>query len=218
LSNRETPTLSAMIGEDKARDLDVRFGSLQPVREKRVGAGIHSWERDAQGIPLTHDNRAFIDHAHAAFPKSNDTDANRAALRSAVDLAALKNGSKRYIWTVGKLGRVIVAEERAISPDDPRTKAGKAKTHAEPKYAGHPMLVGGGSARVSGELHYDATQDRLVVLDKSGRYSRYADRQNAQVENVAAALRDAFAADGLAVVAQKVVGKDPEPLKYSTLA
>ena len=217
-SDREAPTLSAIIGEDPARDLDTRFGSLQPVREKRVGAGIHPWERDAQGTPLTHGNRAFIGHAHAAFPRPGDAETNRTALRNAVDLEALKNGSKRYIWAVGKLGRVIIAEEQPISPEDGRTITGKAAAHAEPKYAGHPMLVGGGPARVSGELHYDATRDCLVVLDKSGRYSRYADRQNAQVENVAVALRDAFAGDGLDVVARKVTGKDSEPLKYPTLA
>ena len=192
------PPLHKLIGEKRARGLDTRFGSLQPVRTKG-GDGLHKWERDEAGKPLTHERRIALPDAQGHFP-----DLTSASTNEQVDLDALKRGEKTYLWAVGALGRVFVGEEEPVGKD-PLT--GKAR------YRGHPLLVSGWLARVCGEMKFNASTGRFVVSDKSGRYGRYEDRIESHVKEVA----DLFAHAGVPVEALHLGGKTREPLILPSL-
>lgn len=198
-----SPALSSLLGHDRAAQLDRAFGSLQPVRTKDKD-GIHAWEREADGRVRTHPARLALPDAKGEFPAMDS-----AAVRAAIDLEALKSGEKRYIWAVSALGRLFVGEE---------LPAGKDPQSGKQRHAGHPLLVSGGPARISGEFQYAAERNALVMLDKSGRYSRYEDRNAEQLDNAAAILKAAFASSGMNIETQKVTGKAPEPLILPTLA
>jgi len=190
--------LHQLIGRAAAEELDKRFASLQPVRTKD-GEGIHDWERDAAGTPLTHARRIALPDKQGNIP-----DLTRANFKDQIDLAALMRGEKRYIWAVGALGRVFVGEEVPLGTDPSTGKE---------RYLGHPTLVGGGPARICGDISYDAATGEFEVCDKSGRYSRYEDRTELHLIEVARL----FAQAGLRVRTSCVSGKAPEPLILPTL-
>lgn len=192
------PALHQLIGPAAAEALDKRFGSLQPVRTKD-GDGIHDWERDAAGKPLVHARRIALPDKQGQFP-----DLSSANSKDQIDLDALKRGEKRYIWAVGALGRVFVGEEELVGKD-PQT--------GKEWYRGHPTLVAGGPARICGEISHDAATDEYEVRDKSGRYSRYEDRTEQHLREVARL----FAQAGLRVRTSCVSGKAPEPLVLPSL-
>ncbi len=192
------PALHQLIGPAAAEALDKRFGSLQPVRTKD-GDGIHDWERDAAGKPLVHARRIALPDKQGQFP-----DLTSANSKDQINLDALKRGEKRYIWAVGALGRVFVGEEERVGKD-PQT--------GKERYRGHPTLVAGGPARICGEISHDAATDEFEVRDKSGRYSRYEDRTEQHLREVARL----FAQAGLRVQTSCVSGKAPEPLVLPSL-
>ena len=74
--------------------------------------------------------------------------------------------------------------------------------------------MGGGPARICGELGYNPGSDKVTVIPKSGRYSRYADRAGPQLDEVVSLLAQA----GLAVQALHLPNKAPEPLVWPSLA
>jgi hypothetical protein len=191
------PLLHELIGSESVGKLDAQFGSLQPVRTKN-GEGIHPWERDAEGRPLVHPRRVAVPDAQGAFPNLSDVH-----FKSAIDINALKRNEKRYIWAVGAMGRVFVGEELP-APPDPVT--GKERNQ------GHPMLVAGGNARICGEIHYNEPSDKLTLINKSGRYSRYEDRTEQHLNEVAKLIGRSVASLGLEVETEFMSGKAPEPL------
>ncbi|TYZ54126.1 type III effector protein [Ralstonia solanacearum] len=175
------PKLQELIKKERAEDLDVRFGSLQPVRTKD-GDGIHPWERDAEGRPLPHPFRLAL-QSGGTQPDWTDPD-----VKKAFDIDALKKNEKRYIWAVSALGRVFVGEEVSVGSDPDSSKQ---------RHLGHPVLVAGGPARICGEFQFDAQSGKLTVINKSGRYSRYKDRSEPHLQEVAKIIREAFAPLGL---------------------
>ena len=172
------PSVATMLGTDKARQLDTDFGSLQwPFR--RGEPALKDWEVDAAGTPLMlkDKDRIFVPDAHGNFEKF-----------PAVDLEKLKTGGKKYIWTVGKLGRLIISEESSIGNN--------AKDSTKPQYIGHPTQLGGGRARISGELKFisdpnDPSFGKFQINSASGRYSKFVDRNETQMGNVAELFRQA---------------------------
>lgn len=192
------PALQQLIGLKAAEALDRRFASLQPVRTKD-GDGIHDWERDAAGKPLTHARRIALPDKQGRIP-----DLTSANFKDRIDLDALKRGEKRYIWAVGAPGLMFVGEEELV---------GKDPLTGKERYRGHPTLVAGGPARICGDISYDAATDEFVVRDKSGRYSRYEDRAEPHLREVA----HLFAQAGLRVRISCVSGKAPEPLVLPSL-
>ena len=106
---------------------------------------------------------------------------------------------------MSKLGRLIIAEEMKISVN---TQNGE-----EQKYIGHPSLAGGGRARISGELRFKADPDnpssgKFYINNDSGRFSKFADRNEMQLKRVAELFRKA----GLAVETVYKSGKRPRPV------
>jgi hypothetical protein len=168
------PPLHDMIGADRASELDARFGSLQPPRNLAID-GIKPWERtdgSATGQPLMHPNRMF-----SPDTTGSPVQLNAAPPNNVVDLEALKRGEKKYMWTVSALGRLIIGEE---------LHAGEDLVSGHQVTLGHPTLVGGGAARISGELRYDAEIGKFIVSNRSGRYSRYEDRTIRALDEVVA--------------------------------
>jgi hypothetical protein len=171
------PSVATLIGTDKVHQLDIDFGSLQwPFR--RGEPALKDWEVDDAGKPLMlkDKDRIFIPNAHGNFEKF-----------PAVDLEKLKSG-KKYIWTASKLGRLIISEEASIENN--------AKDNTKPQYVGHPTQLGGGRARISGELKFisdknDPLFEKFVINNGSGRYSKFIDRNERQMGNVAEIFRKA---------------------------
>jgi hypothetical protein len=195
-----------MIGVERAGALDARFGSLQPPRNLDTD-GIKSWEREAPenenelGRPLTHRNRLFAPDADGHFPSLSE-----GTLKDSVDLDALKSGQKHYMWSVSALGRLIIGEEFPV----------ETKTEGV-RHLGHPTLVGGGNARISGELRYNRDTQKFVVSNRSGRYSRYEDRSLDGLDAAIAMFKDM----GLDVerdqVQKYITEKKPEKLVLPSL-
>lgn len=166
------PALHEMIGVERAGALDARFGSLQPPLHLDTD-GIKPWEREgssATGKPLMHPNRLFAPNAKGVFPALGSPQNSHV-----VDLEALKRGEKKYMWAIGALGRLIIGEE---------LPAGRDAGRDEVKTLGHPTLVGGGTARVAGELLYDSATGKFIVTNRSGRYCRYEDRAPEALDDV----------------------------------
>lgn len=197
----KAPALQALIGTERAADLDVRFGSLQPVRTKD-GDGIHDWEKDAEGRPLAHPCFIALQGGDAP-PDWTDPE-----VRKAFNIDALKAGEKLYIWAASALGRVFIGEEEPAGQDPDSGKL---------RHRGHPLLVSGGQARICGEFHFNAETETLVVINKSGRYSRYEDRSEKQLEAVAGIIRAAVAPLQLKVGTKYRSNKAPEALVAPSL-
>jgi hypothetical protein len=192
------PKLHELIGVEKARDLDTHFGSLQPVRafnKKGQVSGVKDWERDQDGKPLTNEKRIVMPNANGEFT----------SLSNLIDIEALKRREKNYLWAAGALGRVFIGEEEPVEGVDPETN--------KQRFRAHPTLLGGGPARICGELRYDASDETFVVNNKSGRYSRYEDRNESHLHEVA----QLFSQAGLKVKIDYVSGKKPEPLILPSL-
>jgi hypothetical protein len=119
-------------------------------------------------------------------------------------LNKVRRGEKRYIWAVGAPGRMFVGEEEPLGTN-PLT--------GKERYLGHPTPVAGGPARICGDISHDAAIGEFEVRDKSGRYSRYEDRAERHLLEVARL----FAQAGLSVRTSCVRGKAPEPLILPTL-
>jgi len=88
-----------------------------------------------------------------------------------------------FIWAMDELGQVFLAFEEVIPDGDididglkeghPRRRGFPAHP-AQEKKLGHPTLLGGGQARVAGELLLDVAEEKLhwFVNCASGRYCR----------------------------------------------
>lgn len=87
-----------------------------------------------------------------------------------------------YIWAMDERGDVFIAvEELAEMPDGSRIEGYPRRKNfpvhpAEEKKLGHPTLVGGGRARLAGELFLDELAGELLwfVNVSSGRYCRFS--------------------------------------------
>lgn len=75
----------------------------------------------------------------------------------------------KYIWTVNHGGKFLFA---------PEIKDENAKC------LGHPNLTGGEESRISGELFFCHIKNTWIVNSKSGRYSKFAQFTEKQLENV----------------------------------
>ncbi len=80
------------------------------------------------------------------------------------------------------------------------------------RYQGHPLLVAGGNARICGEIDCNAQSCKLKLINKSGRYSRYEDRSEVHLREVARVIGQCVAPLGLEVETEFMSGKEPEPL------
>jgi len=182
------PALHDIIGRQRVGELDADFGSLQPPLNLATD-GIKDWEREggtSNGKPLMHPLRLIV-----AGSATGNSDLSPQNLGGHLDLDGIKSGEKKYMWAVSALGRLFIGEKLPAG-NDPKT--------GEQKYLGHSTLVGGGPARMSGELHYNHATGKFVASNRSGRYSRYEDRPEAGLQTVA----DIFSRWGFEVEAETV--------------
>ena len=199
-AHASTPPITNMLGVKKAYELDKKFGSLQwpyfvPHPSSLVPAttSIKSWEFDDDGKPLILGDRIFVPDEKDHFPNLADL----------LDLEALKRGEKKYAWTISKSGRLIIAEEKKMDNDPLKT-------------LGHPTLVGGGRARIAGELRWNppnpknpSSEGVFYIVGISGRYSFYRDRKQEQLLGAAELFRQA----GLAIkISYSDVGQEKRRL------
>ncbi|MGF6483152.1 type III effector protein [Paraburkholderia sp. JPY419] len=182
------PALHKLIGRERAGALDALFGSLQPPFNLATD-GIKQWEREGgvpTGAPLQHSRRLIVPDGQGNVPSLMSQ-----GVKEKIDIDALKRGEKQYMWAVSALGRLFIGE---LEP------AGKDPETQRERYRGHPLLVGGGTARICGELRFNPATGKFVVSNQSGRYSRYEDRTEAGLNEVASM----FAQAGLDVETEQV--------------
>lgn len=169
----QQPSLAELIGEQRAGQLDHDCGSLEyPISRK--GSPLKPHEKNPDGSAVKHPHRIFIPDKAGQFPD----------IRTLIDLDGMKEGKKHYVWAFSKLGRMIVAEESCVGTE---AKNGKVVE----LLLGHPTLVIGGRARMAGEIKWDASVEKFIINNHSGRYSRqYPDRDTRHVEHAAKLLRN----------------------------
>jgi hypothetical protein len=173
---KEPPkTLHDLIGAERAQALDVQFASLQPMLMGKDS--LKPWEVDENGKALLHPRRLVIPD------KGPYPDLKSEQFQNVLDLKAVQRGEKKYIWSMSAMGQLMMGEDAVVSPSHPTWfhKEGRVPR------LGHPMLLLGGPARISGELRYEGGQ--FVINPSSGRYSRYVDRGDAQLQAVAEIFR-----------------------------
>lgn len=116
--------------------------------------------------------------------------------------------AKNYIWAMAPDGSIRIAvEELAIEPR-PEVSTGyprrKGPVHpSEEKKLGHPTLLGGGLARIAGELAFDEFDGVLkwVFNVNSGRYCKQLPPSPDQVERAATIFRN----HGLDIVIDDII-------------
>ena len=105
------------------------------------------------------------------------------------------------LWLVDEAGKIWLAFEEAFDENDEmfrfvlNRETLSGSMHDLPKplaKLGHPSLVGGGKARIGGELIFDpdATPPIWYLNNKSGRYGLRADRTVAHLRNVQKLFRE----------------------------
>jgi hypothetical protein len=110
------------------------------------------------------------------------------------DLQIIKSGekiktldkSKRYIWSIDKEGNLRIGLETPVPPG-PKTRLG------------HPTLVEGGAARISGEIKFNPKTKQWRINDSSGRYSNIPGRHPARKNEILDNARELFQESGLNV-------------------
>lgn len=160
-------------------DLDAEFGV--PRSPKR----IDDWEQ-AQ-VPLS---RCILDDGVAGVLSGLEKAVQGDLLRPAAQ-------AKNFIWAMDEDGEVIIAVEeiaptayegqRAVPKGYPRRKG--LEHPVEKRKLGHPTLLGGGDARIAGELAFDmdSSGTRLVWMlnANSGRYCAETPPTTEQIDNIA---------------------------------
>ena len=162
-------------------ELDELFGPVLPPQN----GGVRHWE------------------SHASV---KCYELNQASARDLSDFLALAmNGELglqlmqaiTMLWVVNNDGDVIFAMEQTIASEGTlrRPRMRGTPLGSSVKSLGHPLLVNGGSARISGELYIDDSEDpdssdlTWILNNKSGRYGVHKTRKSEHLENVAALFR-----------------------------
>ncbi|KAF7964107.1 hypothetical protein AWV80_02215, partial [Cupriavidus sp. UYMU48A] len=164
------PALHELIGRERAGALDAcsaafnRRSTLPPMASSNGSA-----KGGYRQVP-----RCSTPGVSSCRTPSNVPSLTSQDVKGTIDIDALKRGEKKYMWAVSALGRL----HRRIRA------AGKDPETQRERYRGHPLLVGGGTARICGELHFNSATDKFVVSNQSGRYSRYEDRTEAGLNEV----------------------------------
>jgi hypothetical protein len=177
LSKRHRPGLTdiaplhRLLGQDRARNLDVLYGSVQPplaAPEKPNRKPIKPWERHPNGKVITHPRRITVADPHGMLHPN---------LLQDPKLEALLCEGKKYVWSVAAMGTLFLGEEIRL---EGLTCKGK------PKHLGHISLTDGRPARICGELSLNKLKQKFNLNPLSGRFSRYLDRKpDDQLPNVA---------------------------------
>jgi hypothetical protein len=200
----EIPALHTLIGRARAEMLDRELGEL--VYPKNVHPStyldyfeqpIKKHEFDEVGGTRMNPDRLFISVDDGAVSSHPDAVAKL--------VGWLKKGEP-LMWSASKLGRLIVGPQTRVTSiikdDALATLHNLGKDEEKPRLS-HPALVGGGQARISGEVYIDSETRKVVVTDRSGRYSKYGVRNAAHLENAAAIIAKNLAGYGLAVQVSK---------------
>jgi hypothetical protein len=98
-----------------------------------------------------------------------------------VNLFRFSSRAITYIWAMDVFGDIHIAVEELAELPDGRNLTGHPRRRdypqhpAEEKKLGHPTLLGGGLARMAGELFLDKDTDGVMIWyinDNSGRYCK----------------------------------------------
>lgn len=160
--------------EDYPDYLDEEFG---PAIEPQNG-GLKAWEQaDGRIEPIA------LNRITARWL----TDLLVAAGQSPLALKAIQ--AVTILWAIDEAGDLYFALEEVIDTvqnmeQRPRMRGITLNDQVKP--LGHPLLVGRGKGRISGEILVDGVRDdlRLVINNRSGRYGRHISRTKKHLENV----------------------------------
>ncbi len=190
-----------IVGEEHAAKLDHQLGPLLPPRAKKNngGSGIKSCELNSDGSLRTLQERFTLAGASDAATVQQ----NAQIIKQHFDLAAFKNGEKTYLFAGTRDGGISIGVEETVEELQPPIAGNPKKEHR-----GHPLLVRDdqGYARISGEIQWDAANQLITVINKTGRY-RYLDYTREQLEQVANIIGNSLQAAKLDEVEINVVFK-----------
>jgi hypothetical protein len=158
--------------------LDDQFGQIISPQN-----GLKSWERSEQLL-------CYELNQSSAKQLSN-------LLATATDGGMLLSiaTAVTIIWIVTSDGSVIFALEETVveGGTSRRPRMRGIPLNGSVKPLGHPLLVGGASARIAGELYLDVDESgqslHWVLNNRSGRYGMHKSRTPEHLENVAELLR-----------------------------
>lgn len=166
----------------------LKWGTPQFPRLKKGKPAIKSFEREENvetGKPKINPARFFIDENQEISPEI------REALKN------VRNGGPKLVFGIDKDGRFVAAPETLVPDVTWQDEDGNPREAR----LGHVTLVGGKELRIAGEISmrmyeknhplYDPEhpdKNRLVLINKSGRYGREGIRTEAQLLNVDALL------------------------------
>jgi hypothetical protein len=154
--------------------LDQEYG---PAIEPQNG-GIKAWEKaDGRILPI----------ALNRITGKWLTDLLHAADQSPLALKAIQ--AVTVLWAIDEAGDLYFALEEVIDTVQNMAQRPKMRGIAlndQVKPLGHPLLVGCGKGRISGEILVDGVHSdlRLAINNRSGRYGRHASRTRQHLENV----------------------------------
>ncbi|KIZ35754.1 MULTISPECIES: hypothetical protein [Rhodopseudomonas] len=164
-------------------DLDLRFGECRDGELK---------EGEANAEPIEFDH---LDSKISGWL----TDLLDWAQKNPYALAAISHMT--LIWAVAETGEIRICIEQSCNADFPEKRFPRSRNVEYPRsfhHLGHPMLVDGARARISGELYLDQEGEEFIwtLSNKSGRFG--FDRKLEHLINVS----DEFQALGVYVKLQ----------------
>lgn len=140
-------------------DADIRYGRPHPPRMIKR----HEVGKNQQRLPYTRERCFSLSHSfgNPATPGTHGDDDERLERihRLQSFLKEKQGNSSPCLWLIDKYCNVVLAEE---TPCLDNSADG----------LGHPTLVGGEPARISGEFKWDRAQGSWILTNESGRYSR----------------------------------------------
>lgn len=99
------------------------------------------------------------------------------------------------LWLINQEGELIVSIEEVVADEDgaeryPLPRRVPYDNPIRHRRLGHPSLVGGGVARIAGELSYEPETETWYLTNRSGRFGANVGRSPDQLEEVAKRFRD----------------------------
>lgn len=113
------------------------------------------------------------------------------------------------IWAVDESGEIVFAVEETIEAGAPTGRAKHQRAEATQRLdkLGHPALVGGGNARIAGEIRLQEAADGRIYWEINNRSGRYGLEKSRKIEHLSN-VKDQFAKFDLTLEPDFVAPRD----------
>ena len=195
-------------------DVDALYGHPHPPRWVKPHERKGDKTFNQQTLPWT-EKRCFVlgdqpaNGEQANDEPANDEQVNEEPLSARLQgfLDALKAADGFGIWLIDEYCHLVIGEDAPSVAGDP----------ASPKL-GHPTLIGGARARISGELRPPGDDGAWLLTNASGRYCKLHNRDEGMLKEAAALVQKrgrALLGDSFRVKAEWVDRYGPNRIQTS---